>query len=67
MIYVKSFTVKIKAAVAKPLKVNIWQEVFKIYDLFKILGGGGAYQPGSIIRQPSEAAGNVLLFVWIVI
>lgn len=67
MIYVKGLTVKIREALAKPLKVNIRQQVLKIDDLFKTLEGSGGYQLDSGMRQPSEEAGNVLVLVWIVI
>lgn len=62
----KTVQEKLKQHWQKPLKVNIRQEVLKIYDLFKTLGGSSDYQLGSSIGQPSERAGNVLVLVWIV-
>ena len=67
MIYVKVFTVKIREALAKPLKVNIRQQVFKVNDLFKTLGGSGVYQLDTGRRQPSEGPRNVPVPVWRVI
>lgn len=62
----KTVQQKLKQHWQNPLKVNIRQEVLKIYDLFKTLGGSSDYQLGSSIGQPSERAGNVLVLVWIV-